>query len=615
MDKLSGHRPDPANKIYKPFERTMFNGYQPGEADLRQHSSPRHNQRLTNSCVAQSVIKALEIKRIQKYGHTAHVDLSVMDLYYGCRDLMDPKETHIDEGTHISLACDVLRRYGVCREVLHKFGSDNLYTPPPVLATREAYMNKIKANFRITSVGWDRVDDVVANLQMGNPVVFGTTVGDNWKKYDSYSQPLAPLKWEDVKGRHATCLVGYVNGLFITENSWGCYDKETEILTERGWKSISEVLIGESVATLNPNTNELEYQNTTDVQNFPFIGDLISFQSQGVDLKVTPNHNMYIGYESTKNYRHHIDWKLTPADEIDSNMFKIKKNANWQGEEAENFQYKDLNIKMDIWLEFLGYFISEGHTSGNTRNRPARQAVSKNGNIKYYKKSIERYNVVGISQVKENNLSKIDFCLQQMPQTFKRHGVAWTSNSKILYEYLKPLGKSYEKYIPQEYKKLSKRQLIILLNALILGDGTPSGKNGYIYYTSSKKLADDVQEIALKCGYAADIAMDNRIGRIASNGVTRHINYIVSIKPVRGITCPRYGFKSKLEYYCGMVHCVTVPNHIIYVRRNGKAVWCGNSDWGDNGYGWLQPEVIAHADSKDFWVIALGSEVWMEGVK
>ena len=28
-----------------------------------------------------------------------------------------------------------------------------------------------------------------------------------------------------------------------------------------------------------------------------------------------------------------------------------------------------------------------------------------------------------------------------------------------------------------------------------------------------------------------------------------------------------------------MVYCVTVPNHIIYVRRNGKAVWCGNSAW------------------------------------
>jgi nucleoside-diphosphate-sugar epimerase len=31
------------------------------------------------------------------------------------------------------------------------------------------------------------------------------------------------------------------------------------------------------------------------------------------------------------------------------------------------------------------------------------------------------------------------------------------------------------------------------------------------------------------------------------------------------------------EKYKGYVYCVEVPNRIIYVRRNGKSVWCGNS--------------------------------------
>ena len=29
--------------------------------------------------------------------------------------------------------------------------------------------------------------------------------------------------------------------------------------------------------------------------------------------------------------------------------------------------------------------------------------------------------------------------------------------------------------------------------------------------------------------------------------------------------------------YIGKTYCVEVPNHIIYVRRNGKPVWSGNS--------------------------------------
>ncbi len=224
MYKLGGHRLDPINENYKIFDKDLYRNSSPlftGEADLRPFSSPRHNQTNTSTCVAQSVIKALEIKRIQKYGHAAHIDLSIMDLYYGARDLMNPKETDRDEGTHISLACDVLRRYGVCREIMHPFDTSRLSVPPPILATREAYMNKITANHRIVSTGWDRVDDVAANLIMGNPVVFGTAVGDNWRNYRAGSNPLGPVKWEDIKGRHATCLVGYMDGKFIMENSWG----------------------------------------------------------------------------------------------------------------------------------------------------------------------------------------------------------------------------------------------------------------------------------------------------------------------------------------------------------------------------------------------------------
>jgi thymidylate synthase (FAD) len=32
-----------------------------------------------------------------------------------------------------------------------------------------------------------------------------------------------------------------------------------------------------------------------------------------------------------------------------------------------------------------------------------------------------------------------------------------------------------------------------------------------------------------------------------------------------------------IEEYSGNVHCVTVPNGTLYVRRNGKPMWCGNS--------------------------------------
>jgi len=74
--KLNGWKPDPNNKKYKKFKRSSLslekssNQYQSGnDVDLRPYTSPRHNQRQTGSCVGQSAIKALEIKRIMKHGH------------------------------------------------------------------------------------------------------------------------------------------------------------------------------------------------------------------------------------------------------------------------------------------------------------------------------------------------------------------------------------------------------------------------------------------------------------------------------------------------------------------------------------------------------------------
>lgn len=226
MIKLGGYKPDLEDEEYLAFDNSFFFGFSAsssGEVDLRQYTSPRHNQRTTNSCVAQSLVKALEIKRIQKNGIKNHVDLSVMDLYFGARDLMNPKETNIDEGTRISLACEVLKRFGVCREVMNPFNENNLFIPTPILATRESYMNKIKSSFKITSQDKNRVDDVIANLRMGNPVVFGTLIDDYWLKYENHNNPIKPVAKENSKGGHAICIVGWVKDKFVIENSWGNY--------------------------------------------------------------------------------------------------------------------------------------------------------------------------------------------------------------------------------------------------------------------------------------------------------------------------------------------------------------------------------------------------------
>ncbi|MBA3246818.1 MAG: GDP-mannose 4,6-dehydratase, partial [Pyrinomonadaceae bacterium] len=126
---------------------------------------------------------------------------------------------------------------------------------------------------------------------------------------------------------------------------------------------------------------------------------------------------------------------------------------------------------------------------------------------------------------------------------------------------LEPLGKSGDKYLPREYLQFSRRQSKILFDALMLGDGSRRG-NCYAYYSKSKRLADDVQELALRCGYAASVV---------SHAIGRDL-YRVNIRlPLEAnLVAPR-----RIPY-AGKVYCINVRNHVICVRRNGRAAWCGN---------------------------------------
>ena len=229
---LSGFRPEPEESFSKHWGfdsvRSAMASAGSGQAsDLRQFSSPRHNQRQTSTCVAQSVIKAAEIKRIMKHGQDAHVDLSRLALYFLARELMVPQETDRDAGTHVSLAADAIRRFGVCRETSNgpedkafwPFDESLIMKPPPWLAMREAYLNKIQSWYAIHGSGASRVEDAITALAAGNPVAYGTQVGSDWDGYDGRIIGVPTTS----RGGHATCLVGWdpAGGFFWGENSWG----------------------------------------------------------------------------------------------------------------------------------------------------------------------------------------------------------------------------------------------------------------------------------------------------------------------------------------------------------------------------------------------------------
>jgi hypothetical protein len=203
-------------------------------------------------------------------------------------------------------------------------------------------------------------------------------------------------------------------------------------------------------------------------------------------------------------------------------------------------------IPMDLWLKIFGIWITEGCTVKTKR----------------------RNYLIEITQYNKKRLKKYCSWLKQagFNAYITSNGRNVELSNKQLWTYLKQFNKAKDKFIPQEIKQLSKRQLEILYEIMMEGDGS----GGIIYATASKKLADDFQEILLKIGYAGTIQK-------RKSGFGKEINIITISKDRLTPRANRGKEKRKWINYNGKVYCITVPNPLVYVRRNGKVCWCGNS--------------------------------------
>jgi SPP1 gp7 family putative phage head morphogenesis protein len=147
----------------------------------------------------------------------------------------------------------------------------------------------------------------------------------------------------------------------------------------------------------------------------------------------------------------------------------------------------------------------------------------------------------------------------------------WAIRAKALWRYLHQFGYAKDKFAPAEILEMPKRQLEIFWRYYCLGDGAEvrysksrpqaqrSGAAQYAVATSSTQMADDFQEIIQKLGYSSSV-------RASGDGCYRMY--------VRTTGYP--ASRVREVQYSGRVYCVTVPNGVIYARRNGHPVWSGN---------------------------------------
>jgi hypothetical protein len=89
------------------------------------------------------------------------------------------------------------------------------------------------------------------------------------------------------------------NDTFVYDYSGLCYDNETEILTDNGWKLFEALDKNEKVMTLNQQTGEKEWQLPSERQAFDNKGEMYKIiLEDGSELSVSEKHRVYASEEN-----------------------------------------------------------------------------------------------------------------------------------------------------------------------------------------------------------------------------------------------------------------------------------------------------------------------------
>ena len=384
--------------------------------------------------------------------------------------------------------------------------------------------------------------------------------------------PLSPYALHKLVGEYYCKLFCDLYGMeTISLRYFNCYDKNTEILTKDGFKYLKDVSCQDFVATLNPKTKEVEYHHPEKYFKIPHKGKMVQFKSKYLDMLVTEDNNMYVGKDdnfelmTVSNIFNNNRWDLEILQDfrfkgLDTQYETIPEIANEYPDTRVRLSNKEKKIPIIDWLEFLGWFLSEGSiTSG--------KACSYGKSHKYYRVVISQKPGKYLEEIK-NIVKKIGFnyCLTTNYNK-KESTVDVCIHSKSLYEHLKQFKNN--KHIPRNILDLEPELLKILFTSLMKGDGD---KNRLRYTTKYKQFADNFQELCFKIGFSARL----RIERDKRHNVHYfRINFNKTLKKRIGRRDTRKCHFTKIDYD-DFVYDITVKNHIIFLRRNGFCFWSGN---------------------------------------
>lgn len=340
-----------------------------------------------------------------------------------------------------------------------------------------------------------------------------------------------------------------------------CVDDKTEALTIEGWKKYNEINVGTLILTKNPNTGILEWQPIEKVNIYPdYDGDLYSIEGKTFSALTNGKHRWLCNHNTKPNSK--VEFVTTEELYNSKVVMPIHRTGEYLGNKNK--------ILSDDMVFILGIILTDGH-------------------IRYYQdKSKPRYGkpwYVIITQSKEKNISIIQNVVDKIGYNYNYK----VSGKKHVWRFNKDFADYLHNIIPNKglnmglLNMLTKKQIKLLLDGMVLGDGC---KKGTRIITSSIEQANLIQILIVMAGYYSNILVNDNRGVHFSNKVksgkivTKNVSYLVTIgknKHFHHMSTRGTNHIKKISNQNKLIWCPTVNNGTWVCRRNGKTYITGNS--------------------------------------
>lgn len=323
-----------------------------------------------------------------------------------------------------------------------------------------------------------------------------------------------------------------------------CFSGDTEILTEDGFVEFKMYDGITPVAQYNIETQEISYVDPLDFRMIP-NQKVCVFENENTSLKLTPNHECIIQVQNGKKYM-----KKVPFEELAGHG-----QSKYAWVNAGYYKYEKCWFIKDDMTRLVACFVADGSYSESKTQ--IRFGFTKKRKIERFRNMVDRLGVdydekvQGKLKVTYFTISDFDYVCNM-----KRYCTADKTLLKPAMTELNPL---------------------VYLEEASHWDGHVNHTNLITVSSTNRSTLDSMQIMAVQSGVRARLyKVKNERDNVSD---TWTLSYNLNKKPLSRFESKDIDLRTHHNTNHN-VYCVTVPEHNIVIRHNGKVSIQGNCNFG-----------------------------------